>query len=604
MMREATARLSPGAAKALERAAAQAPGRPIGAADILLGCIQSGVGLRIIEIMAPGHSARVGAALAVRAALPAGDAVGWLEPSGGARIEFNGQGVALVEAVIARGDRVVTPARLLAEEATRPRSELVAVLSELGAGGPPAAIPSQIEAIGARIEESPETGARPAKWTALQPSTAAMEWQGEFDPLGSEELVPAAFGHGAAPPEPAAPAASTLPERTADLIAEARAAPTDAPLSVNPDVVRRVLAAVDRNPLTVLVTDSGEAALALARALASQLAADTEAHFEIQRVIAMEPGHLATDAPNTLRAGVVAARGGLLFVPDIDRMLDPIKTSGAATELRAATARGDIRLLGVLDDKGISRWPPDDAPPHELVFLEPAGIDETVALLKGRRAELVRRVAGAGFEVEVTDAAIEAAARLADRFFRDPPPPAGALRLLREAATAIKLQAVDGMEALKDHRIAATPSLDPDDVAYALERLTGIRANLDDREKLLGMEDALRARVVGQDHAVAVVADAVRRARAGLKDLNRPIGSFLFLGPSGVGKTELAKALAEFLFDDENAMVRLDMSEYQERHTVSRLLGAPPGYVGYDQGRPAYGARAPQTVPARSVRRD
>jgi ATP-dependent Clp protease ATP-binding subunit ClpB len=103
-------------------------------------------------------------------------------------------------------------------------------------------------------------------------------------------------------------------------------------------------------------------------------------------------------------------------------------------------------------------------------------------------------------------------------------------------------------------------------------------------ERLAKMEDRLRDRVVGQDEAVHAVAAAVRRARAGLKDPNRPIGSFLFLGPTGVGKTELARALAEFLFDSEQAMIRIDMSEYQEKHTVSRLVGAPPGYVGYDQG--------------------
>jgi ATP-dependent Clp protease ATP-binding subunit ClpB len=102
--------------------------------------------------------------------------------------------------------------------------------------------------------------------------------------------------------------------------------------------------------------------------------------------------------------------------------------------------------------------------------------------------------------------------------------------------------------------------------------------------KLLRMEDALHQRVIGQDEAVRVVANAVRRARAGLQDPNRPIGSFIFLGPTGVGKTELARALAEFLFDDERAMIRVDMSEYQEKHTVSRLVGAPPGYVGYDEG--------------------
>jgi ATP-dependent Clp protease ATP-binding subunit ClpB len=105
-----------------------------------------------------------------------------------------------------------------------------------------------------------------------------------------------------------------------------------------------------------------------------------------------------------------------------------------------------------------------------------------------------------------------------------------------------------------------------------------------EREKLLHLEEELHKRVVGQDDAIAAIADAVRRSRAGLQDAKRPIGSFIFLGSTGVGKTELAKALAEFLFNDENNMVRIDMSEYQERHTVSRLIGAPPGYVGYDEG--------------------
>jgi ATP-dependent Clp protease ATP-binding subunit ClpB len=103
-------------------------------------------------------------------------------------------------------------------------------------------------------------------------------------------------------------------------------------------------------------------------------------------------------------------------------------------------------------------------------------------------------------------------------------------------------------------------------------------------QKLIHMEDRLHERVIGQDEALTVVANAIRRARAGLQDPNRPIGSFIFLGPTGVGKTELARALAEFMFDDERAMVRIDMSEYQEKHTVSRLIGAPPGYVGYDEG--------------------
>lgn len=125
-----------------------------------------------------------------------------------------------------------------------------------------------------------------------------------------------------------------------------------------------------------------------------------------------------------------------------------------------------------------------------------------------------------------------------------------------------------------------------DDIAHVVADWTGIpvrRLAEEESERLLKLEDILHKRVIGQDEAVAAVAKAVRRARAGLKDPKRPIGSFIFLGPTGVGKTELARALAEAMFGEEEAMVRLDMSEYMERHTVSRLIGAPPGYVGYEE---------------------
>jgi ATP-dependent Clp protease ATP-binding subunit ClpB len=129
--------------------------------------------------------------------------------------------------------------------------------------------------------------------------------------------------------------------------------------------------------------------------------------------------------------------------------------------------------------------------------------------------------------------------------------------------------------------------VDEDDIASVVARWTGIpvdRLLEGETQKLIHMEERLHQRVIGQNEAVSAVANALRRSRTGLQDPNRPIGSFVFLGPTGVGKTELARALAEFMFDDEQAMVRLDMSEYQERHTVSRLVGAPPGYIGYDEG--------------------
>ena len=143
-----------------------------------------------------------------------------------------------------------------------------------------------------------------------------------------------------------------------------------------------------------------------------------------------------------------------------------------------------------------------------------------------------------------------------------------------------RLRTEDGGVLLKEE-------VDEDDIAEVVSRWTGVPVSKlleGEREKLLRLGDHLHKRLIGQDEAVSAVADAVVRARSGLKDPNRPIGSFIFLGPTGVGKTELGRALAEFLFDDETNMVRLDMSEYMEKHTVARLVGAPPGYVGYDEG--------------------
>ncbi|MBR6640191.1 MAG: AAA family ATPase, partial [Muribaculaceae bacterium] len=144
-----------------------------------------------------------------------------------------------------------------------------------------------------------------------------------------------------------------------------------------------------------------------------------------------------------------------------------------------------------------------------------------------------------------------------------------------------QLKSMQGEDALIKEEV------DAEDIADVVSRWTGIPVNKmvqSEKEKLLHLEDELHKRVIGQDDAICAIADAVRRSRAGLNDPRRPIGSFIFLGTTGVGKTELAKALAEYLFDDENMMTRIDMSEYQEKHTVSRLVGAPPGYVGYDEG--------------------
>jgi ATP-dependent Clp protease ATP-binding subunit ClpB len=179
----------------------------------------------------------------------------------------------------------------------------------------------------------------------------------------------------------------------------------------------------------------------------------------------------------------------------------------------------------------------------------------------------------------------EARAEPRPRQARGQPRRGGAARLWRDPAA--RARASEGRERDRGDGLMVEEAVRPEQIAEVVERWTGIptsRMLEGEREKLLRMEEALGKRVVGQRPAVEAVSRAVRRARAGLNDPNRPLGSFLFLGPTGVGKTELTKALAEFLFDDDTAMVRVDMSEFMEKHSVSRLIGAPPGYVGYDEG--------------------
>ena len=157
------------------------------------------------------------------------------------------------------------------------------------------------------------------------------------------------------------------------------------------------------------------------------------------------------------------------------------------------------------------------------------------------------------------------------------------------------------------HKRLLRREVGPEEIAEVVSAWTGIpvsRMMETERAKLLVLEERIHQRLVGQDEAVAAVANAVRRNRSGLQDPNRPIGSFIFLGPTGVGKTELCKALAEVMFDDENAMIRLDMSEFMERHTVSRLIGAPPGYVGYEEGGHVDRGRPPPALRRHPARRD
>jgi ATP-dependent Clp protease ATP-binding subunit ClpC len=257
------------------------------------------------------------------------------------------------------------------------------------------------------------------------------------------------------------------------------------------------------------------------------------------------------------------------------------------------------------------------------VLVSEPTVDETIDILHGLkdRYEAFHRV-------RISDEAIVAAAELSDRYIRDRFLPDKAIDLIDQSSARVRLRMQtkdddtrsleEDLRRLARERDQATnsenydragelksqidsrqgkledrrrgrqraPEVTAEDIAEVVARATGIpvsQLTTEERERLLRLEQELHARVVGQEEAVAAIAEAVRRSRAGLGDPQRPVGSFLFLGPTGVGKTELARALAEALFGDENLMVRFDMSEFQERHTVSRLVGAPPGYVGYDE---------------------
>jgi ATP-dependent Clp protease ATP-binding subunit ClpC len=325
----------------------------------------------------------------------------------------------------------------------------------------------------------------------------------------------------------------------------------------------------------------------------------------------------------------------IIFIDELHTIVGAGGAEGAidaANMLKPALARGELQCIGAttLDEyrKHIEK---DGALERRFqpIIVDPPTVDQTVEILKGLRCRYEEHHA-----VEITDEALAAAARLADRYVSDRFLPDKAIDVIDEAGARARLevsaipfevkelereldqvscekrsaserQEFERAAELRDRerdfqtRLESArrelvqtkhnhrAKVDVDDVAEVVASMTGIpvkKLAQEEGEKLLHMEDELRKRVVGQEEALTTVAKAVRRNRAGLRDPRRPIGSFIFLGPTGVGKTELARTLARFLFEDENALVRLDMSEYMERFAVSRLVGAPPGYVGYEEG--------------------
>jgi len=433
-----------------------------------------------------------------------------------------------------------------------------------------------------------------------------------------------------------------------DLTEAARQGKLD-PVIGREDEIKRVMQVLNRrtknNP--VIIGEAGVGKTAIAEGLAQKIVAgDVPENLKDKRVLALDMGAMVAGSKfrgefeERLKAvmdEIKRASGELIiFIDEIHQVVGAGGAEGAidaSTMMKPALARGELHVIGAttLDEyrKNIEK---DAALERRFapVYVDEPSEEDTIEILKGLRSRYE-----AHHKVKITDAAIEAAAKLSNRYIADRFLPDKAIDLIDEAASKHVIEAqgmppeirelkeqveklqreVDaaaernGAEAadikgdlelaraeFEKARDAWLAERDPDlmdmtvnedDIAELVAKMTGIpvqRMLEGEQEKLLQMEERLHERVIGQEEAITAVSDAIRRARAGLKDPHRPIGSFIFLGPTGVGKTELARAVAEFLFDDEDAIIRMDMSEYQERHTVSRLIGAPPGYVGYDEG--------------------
>jgi ATP-dependent Clp protease ATP-binding subunit ClpC len=413
------------------------------------------------------------------------------------------------------------------------------------------------------------------------------------------------------------------------------------------DEIRRVIQILSRrtknNP--VIVGDAGVGKTAIAEGLAQKIVADdVPDSLKGRRIVALDMGALVAGSKfrgefeERLKAvmdEVRQAKGEvILFIDEIHTVVGAGAAEGAidaSNMLKPALAHGELQCIGAttLDEyrKFIEK---DKALERRLqpVFIGEPSVEATIEMLRGLRPRYE-----AHHKIKISDEALETAARLSKRYISDRYLPDKAIDLIDEAASKLRIDTESAPPEVKsleqrlkqltneeeaasqrqDYEQAAKLKsemlrleneynqaksnwlkrekidsvVDAEDIAQLISKWTGIPVSQmleGEAEKLLHMEERIHERLVNQEEAVRAVCEAIRRSRAGLKDPERPIGSFMFLGPTGVGKTELARTLARFLFDDENAMVRLDMSEYQEKHTVARLIGAPPGYVGYEEG--------------------
>ena len=270
----------------------------------------------------------------------------------------------------------------------------------------------------------------------------------------------------------------------------------------------------------------------------------------------------------------------ILFIDEFHTIVGAGGAQGsldAANMLKPALARGELQCIGATTMDEFAKIVEKDGAldrRFQKIVVEPTDIPHSISILERIKGNYEKF-----HSVTYTDEAIEACVRLTDRYVTDKFLPDKAIDAMDEAGSMVRLSLT------KDKKTGS--AVDAEDIATVVSKMTGIPVNKvaeSERGRILKMKSRLKSRIIGQDEAIEKVVRAIQRNRAGLKDPDRPIGTFLFFGPTGVGKTQLAKCLAEYLFDSEENMVRIDMSEYMEKFTVSRLIGAPPGYVGYEEG--------------------
>ncbi|MEO0181789.1 MAG: ATP-dependent Clp protease ATP-binding subunit [candidate division WOR-3 bacterium] len=351
----------------------------------------------------------------------------------------------------------------------------------------------------------------------------------------------------------------------------------------------------------VLVGEAGVGKTAIAEGLAQRIAEGKVPKSLLgKRVLSLDMGALVAgtryrgDFEERIKGvldEVKSAGDVILFIDEIHNLVGAGRAEGsmdAANLLKPALARGDFQVIGATTPDEYRQYIEKDSALErrfQMIWVSEPGPETTLEILKGLKPKYE-----AHHSLKITDEALEAAVKLTERYVQARHQPDKAIDALDQAAARVRIRA--GEVPVADDEEEVSPGAEElrvtaEDVAEVVSRWTGIPVSklvAEEKKRLLEIEELLHKRVIAQDEAVRKVAEAIRRSRAGVSDPRRPMGSFLFLGPTGVGKTELARALAEFLFGDEDAMLRLDMSEFKEEHSVAKLIGSPPGYVGYEEG--------------------